>query len=171
MRSLLGGRSRRQAGACAHRLVVALLWLGSVLAILAIAALIAGNIFLHRAEPILKAKVIETLSTRFDSRVELAQFHAVFTGGFQVSGDGLKLFPNHLDGKEPMIAVDHFGFRIYDWRQLLHSPIVVNHVQVSGLSIHLPPKDQRANMPHVGGHGMAKSTFSSASSTSTRPIS
>ena len=139
-----------------HRLVVALLWVGSVLAILAIAALIAGNIFLHRAEPILKAKVIETLSTRFDSRVELARFHAVFTGGFQVSGDGLKLYPNHLDGNEPMIAVDHFGFRIYDWRQLLHSPIVVNHVQVSGLSIHLPPKGQRANMPHVGGHGNGK---------------
>ena len=55
-----------------------------------------------------------------------------------------------------MIAVDHFGFRIFDWRQLLHTPIVVNHVQVSGLSIHLPPKDQRANMPHVGGHGSGK---------------
>jgi hypothetical protein len=132
-----------------HRLVVALLWVGSVLAILAIAALIAGNIFLRRAAPMLKAKVVETLSTRFDSRVELDQFHAVFTGGFEVRGDGLKLYPNHLDGNEPMIAVDHFGFRIFDWHQLLHTPIIVNHVQVTGLSIHIPPKDQRANMPHL----------------------
>ena len=132
-----------------HRLVVALLWVGSVLAILAIAALIAGNIFLRRAAPMLKAKVVETLSTRFDSRVELDQFHAVFTGGFEVRGDGLKLYPNHLDGNEPMIAVDHFGFRIFDWHQLLHTPIIVNHVQVTGLSIHLPPKEQRANMPHL----------------------
>src|SRR5581483_10842477 len=145
----------------------ALLWVGSILAILAVAALIAGNIFLHRAGPMLKAKVIETLSNRFDSRVELAKFSVIFTGGFQVSGDGLKLFPNHLDGHEPMIAVDHFGFRVFDWRQLLHSPIVVNHVQVSGLSIHLPPKDQRSNMPHVSGHGTAKSTSSSGSSMST----
>ena len=132
-----------------HRLVVALLCVGSVLAILAIAALIAGNIFLRRAAPMLKAKVVETLSTRFDSRVELDQFHAVFTGGFEVRGDGLKLYPNHLDGNEPMIAVDHFGFRIFDWHQLLHTPIIVNHVQVTGLSIHIPPKDQRANMPHL----------------------
>lgn len=132
-----------------HRLVVALLWVGSVLAILAIAALIAGNIFLRRAAPMLKAKVVETLSTRFDSRVELDQFHAIFTGGFEVRGDGLKLYPNHLDGNEPMIAVDHFGFRIFDWHQLLHTPIIVNHVQVTGLSIHIPPKDQRANMPHL----------------------
>ncbi len=139
-----------------HPLVIAFLWIASVLAILAVAALIAGNIFLHRAGPMLKAKVIETLSTRFDSRVELAQFHVLFTGGFQVSGDGLKLYPNHLDASEPMIAVDHFGFRIFDWHQLLHAPIVVNHVQVTGLSIHLPPKDQRSNMPHLGGQSNGK---------------
>jgi hypothetical protein len=129
--------------------VVALLWIGSVLLILAIAALIAGNIYLHRAGPLLKAKVIETLSTRFDSRVELDQFHASFIDGFQISGSGLKLYPNHLDGNEPMIAVDRFSFHIFDWHQLLHSPIVVNHVQVTGLNIHLPPKDQRANMPKM----------------------
>ncbi len=139
-----------------HRLIVALLWVGSVLAILAIAALIAGNIFLHRAGPMLKAKVIETLSNRFDSRVELAKFHASFTDGFHVTGEGLKLYPNHLAMDEPMIAVNKFGFRVFDWHQLLHTPIVVNHVQVNGLTIHLPPKDQRSNMPHVGGQGNGK---------------
>jgi hypothetical protein len=122
------------------------LWVGSILVILVVAALIAGNIYLHRAGPLLKAKVIETLSTRFDSRVELDQFSASFAEGFQVSGGGLKLYPNHLAASEPMIAVDHFSFRIFDWHQLLHSPIVVNHVQVTGLNIHLPPKDQRAQM-------------------------
>jgi hypothetical protein len=131
--------------------VVALLWVGSIVVILVIAALIAGNIYLHRAGPLLKAKVIETLSTRFDSRVELDQFHASFADGFQISGSGLKLYPNHIDSNEPMIAVDRFSFHIFDWHQLLHSPIVVNHVQVTGLNIHLPPKDQRANMPKMNG--------------------
>ncbi|HUB18091.1 MAG TPA: hypothetical protein VL990_05610 [Acidobacteriaceae bacterium] len=132
-----------------RRLVVALLWLGSVFAILLVAALVAGNIFLHRAGPLLKADVIETLSNRFDSRVELDRFHASFIDGFQVSGSGLRLFPNHLAMNEPMIAVDRFSFRIFDWRQILHIPIVVNHVQVSGLSIHLPPKGQRSNLPRL----------------------
>jgi hypothetical protein len=133
-----------------HRpFVVALLWTTSILLILAIAAVTAGNIYLHRAGPLLKAKVVETLSTRFDSRVELDQFHATFLRGFQVSGSGLKLFPNHLAIDGPMIAVDHFSFRVLDWRQLLHTPLVVDRVQVSGLSIHLPHKDQRANMPHL----------------------
>ncbi|HEY1501109.1 MAG TPA: hypothetical protein VGF88_16155 [Acidobacteriaceae bacterium] len=132
-----------------HPLVLALLWTTSILLILAIAAIIAGNIYLHRAGPLLKAKVVESLSTRFDSRVELAQFHASFIDGFQVSGSGLKLYPNHLDSNEPMIAVDRFSFRIFDWHQLLHTPIVVNRVQVTGLDIRLPPKDQRADMPHL----------------------
>lgn len=136
-----------------HRpFVVALLWTASILLILAIAAVTAGNIYLHRAGPLLKAKVVETLSTRFDSRVELDQFHAAFLRGFQVSGSGLKLFPNHLEIDGPMIAVDHFSFRVLDWRQLLHTPLVVDRVQVSGLSIHLPPKNQRANMPHLDQH-------------------
>jgi hypothetical protein len=132
-----------------HVLVVVLLWTASVLAILVIAALIAGNILLHRAGPKLKAEVVETLSTRFDSRVQLDQFHASFIDGFQVSGSGLKLYPNHLDMTEPMIAVDHFSFHVFDWHQLLHTPLVVNRVQVTGLNIHLPPKSERANMPHM----------------------
>ena len=133
-----------------HRtLMLFLVWTGAILLVFFIAAFIAGNIFLHRAGPILKAKVVETLSTRFDSRVELDQFQASFADGFQVSGSGLKLYPNHLDTNEPMIAVDRFSFRVFDWHQLLHTPIVVNHVQVTGLSIHIPPKDQRANMPHM----------------------
>jgi len=135
-----------------HPLVVALLWVFSILAILAVAAFIAANVFLHRAGPMLKAKVVETLSTRFDSRVELDQFHARFFRGFEVSGSGLKLYPNHLDTSEPMIAVDRFSFRVLDWRQLLHTPLYVDRVQVSGLSIHLPPKSERANMPHLGGN-------------------
>ena len=66
-----------------HPLIIALAWTCSIRAILAIAALIAGNIHLHRASPRLKAKVVETLSTRFDSRVELDQFHATFNDGFR----------------------------------------------------------------------------------------
>jgi hypothetical protein len=133
-----------------HRtLLIALLWIVSILLILIIAAVIAANIFLHRAGPALKAKVVETLSTRFDSRVELDQFHATFLRGFQVSGSGLKLYPNHLDMTDPLIQVDRFSFRVYDWHQLLHTPLVIDRVQVSGLNIHLPPKSQRASMPQM----------------------
>jgi AsmA-like C-terminal region len=133
-----------------HRILI---WVSSILVVLIIAALIAGNILLHHASPVLKAKVIQTLSTRFDSRVQLDKFQVSLIKGFQVSGSGLKLYPNHLASDGPMIAVDRFSFRVLGWRQLLRTPLLVHHVQVSGLSIHIPPKNQRANMPHLQNQG------------------
>ncbi len=132
-----------------HTLRTVLLVTGSLLAILFIAILIAGDIVLHHAGPILKSEVVETLSTRFDSRVELAQFQVSAVRGFEVSGAGLKLYPNHLPMTEPLIQVDRFSFHAMNWRQLLKTPLYINRVQVSGLEIHLPPKNERANMPHL----------------------
>lgn len=130
------------------------LWLCGIAAVLLMGALIAGDIVLHRAEPILKDKVIATLSTRFDSRVDLGGFHVSMVRGFEVWGSGLKLYPNHLDMTEPLLEVNRFSFHAYGWRQLFETPMYINHVQVSGLSIHMPPKSQRPNLPHFSGGGL-----------------
>jgi hypothetical protein len=136
-----------------HRLHRILIWVGSIVTVLVIAALIAGEILIHHANPILKAKVIQTLSTRFDSRVQLDKFQVSLIKGFQVSGSGLRLYPNHLAIDGPMIAVDRFSFRVLGWRQLLQTPLLIHHVQVTGLSIQIPPKNQRSNMPHLQNQG------------------
>lgn len=123
------------------------LWTSSIVGLLLLGTAIVGDILLHRAGPMLKAKVIETLSTRFDSRVELDGFHASVLRGFEVWGSGLKLYPNHLPVDQPLIQVDRFSFRAFGWRQLFAPTIFINKVQVTGLIIHLPPKSQRAGMP------------------------
>ncbi len=128
-------------------------WTGSVAGILLIAALITGDVLLHRAGPLLKEKVVDTLSTRFDSRVELQTFHVSVVRGFEVYGTGLKLYPNHLQMDAPLFAIDRFSFHVLNWKQLFKEPMYINRVAVSGLSIHMPPKDQRANMPHLGEAG------------------
>jgi hypothetical protein len=130
---------------------VILISIFSIAGCLVITGLIVGDIFLHHAGPILKARVVDTLSTRFDSRVELDKFQVSLIKGLQVSGSGLRLFPNHLAINGPLIAIDHFSFRVPGWRQLLSTTLVVHHVEISGLSIHIPPKSQRANMPHLHG--------------------
>jgi hypothetical protein len=127
------------------------LWLCSIAAVLVIGFLVAGDILLHRAGPILKEKVVETLSTRFDSRVELDGFHVSLVKGFEVYGTGLKLYPNHLAMTEPLLQVERFSFHAYGWRQLFATPMVINRVQVSGLSIHMPPKSQRPGLPRLSG--------------------
>lgn len=142
------------------RLKRILLWIGGIFFILVIAGFIAVQVALRRAEPTLRARVIDTLSTRFDSRVELEHFHVYFLDGFQVSGSGLKLYPNHLPMDQPLFAIDDFSFRT-TWHGLLHSPMYVDRVNLKGMRIHMPPKSERQNMPKLnqgGGKGKIKIT-------------
>ena len=139
-----------------HRtLRIVLVAFGS-LAIVAVAAgVIAGEILLHRSGPLMKQKVIDTLSARFDSRVELDSFSVSLVKGFEVSGGGLRLYPNHLQMNAPLFAVDRFSFHAFGWRQLFRTPMIINRVQVSGLSIHLPPKQKRVDLPSFTQTGSA----------------
>ena len=78
--------------------------------LLFVAGLVAAIGFRHRVEPILRAKVIESLSTRFNSRVELGEFHVDILNGLAVQGSGVKLFPRNIDSDQPLFV---------DWQILL----------------------------------------------------
>lgn len=136
-----------------HRLRNTLLWIAGIVLLLVLAALTAAAIYFHRAEPILRARVIDTLSTRFDSRVELQHFGVSVVRGFEVRGAGLKLYPNHLDMTQPLFSIDRFSFRVDDWRALLHAPMHIGQVHISGLGINLPPKEQRKDIPKLNQPG------------------
>lgn len=119
-------------------------WTAIVLLVLAAAAI---PIAIHYAEPILRARVIETLSAHFHSRVELASFHVSVREGLQASGEGLKIFgdfdPNiHEPGIQPIIAVQEFRFRA-GFLNLLHTPMRIHRVYVKGLELNIPPSEQR----------------------------
>jgi len=140
------------------RLKRILLWTAAVFLLFVVLAVIAVEVLLHRAGPILRARVIDTLSTRFDSRVELQHFNVYFLNGFEVSGTGLQLYPNQIEMDKPLFAVDEFSFRT-TWHDLLHSPMHVDKVSLTGMRINLPPKDQRQNIPSP--HGKSGSGGSS----------
>ena len=113
------------------------------------------TILLHRLEPIMRARVIDTLSTRFQSRVELAEFHASIYRGFEISGKGLRLYPENLEQAEPLFALNGFSFHT-GWVNLLRTPMHVHQVRLNGLKINMPPKQQRKEVPHPSGkkHGI-----------------
>jgi hypothetical protein len=109
-----------------------------------------GAILVSRAEPILRERIIETLSARFHTKVELDRFHVSLVRGLQVSGEGLRLFgatdPNiHEPGIQPIISVAEFRFRT-GVMGLLRSPMHVDTVYVKGLALNLPPREQRNQM-------------------------
>lgn len=119
----------------------------AVSALLAVIVLvIVADVMLHRAEPILKGRVVETLSTQFKSRVELDTLHVSVLRGLEVTGDGLRIFPPYdvvaAGATKPLISLAHFSF---------HAPLVglflkptrVGTVYVKGMAIDIPPRQIR----------------------------
>jgi hypothetical protein len=110
--------------------------------------LVVGEIMLRRAAPILKGRVIETLSTRFDSHVELDDLQVSLLKGLAVSGNGLRIFaPDDVvaaGAKAPIIAVQRFDFHA-GLVGLFLKPTHVRSVHVQGLAINIPPKSMRQN--------------------------
>lgn len=124
-----------------------------VCGVLVIAAIIAIQYAIHRADPILRARVIQSLSTRFDSQVELGDFHVTVAKGLGVEGRDLSLHSNLYPGLPPQISLKHFSFRV-GILDLFRSPMHVGQVKLDGLSVKIPPKDKRSAMPSAKkGHG------------------
>ncbi len=122
-------------------------WIGALAVVSAIVIFTVVAIAVSRAEPILRASVIETLSTRFKSKVELDAFHVSLLRGLQVSGAGLRIFGetdpnNHEPGFQPIISVGEFRFHL-GIRQFLGTPKHVDTVFVKGLQLNLPPTEHR----------------------------
>lgn len=123
--------------------------LGIAVALLALAA-IAIRIAIVRAQPILRTRVIETLSTRFKSRVELAELHVWVADGLHVDGKGLKIFgptdPNPWEaGVQPLFEIGEFRFQTA-LSNLFREPMHVDTVFVDGLTMNIPPKNDRREM-------------------------
>jgi hypothetical protein len=118
-------------------------------------------ILLERAQPILRVKIIDTLSARFHSRVDLADLHVWISNGVHVQGKGLKIFgvtdPNpYAPGVQPLIEIGAFHFDLQA-RSLFRDPAHVGTVYVDGLSMNIPPKGERqqiGNLHH--GHGKVR---------------
>lgn len=98
----------------------------------------------HHAGPLLRSSVVETLTARFQTRVELANLEVSVSRGLSVSGKNLLIYghhdPNiHAPGVQPLISIDEFRFSI-GILSLLRSPIHVGTVFIKGMQLNIPPK-------------------------------
>jgi len=110
---------------------------------------------LHRAEPILRGRIVETLSTHFDSRVEMEALHVSVLKGLEVSGDGLRIYPPddvvNAGAKDPLITLNHFAFHA-NLMGLFLKPMHVGTVKVKGMTISIPPREMRQQAPQGKRH-------------------
>ncbi len=124
-----------------------------ILVLLLAAAAICVRVVIVRAEPILRNRVIETLSTRFKSGVDLAELHVWISNGIQVSGKGLKIFgatdPNPWEpGAQPLLEIGEFRFQTA-LRNLFREPMHLDTIYVKGLTMNIPPKRDRQEMNNL----------------------
>jgi len=132
-------------------------WIVASLLIAVVVLGVIGEVMVHRAAPILKGRVIETLSTRFNSRVELDGLDVSVMKGLEVSGNGLRIFPEDevvaAGATEPLIALGRFSFHA-NLAGLFLKPMHVGTVHVTGMAIQIPPREMRAQAPkgqrHIG---------------------
>jgi hypothetical protein len=124
--------------------------LGICLIVLAVAA----EYVARHAGPLLRSSVVATLSSRFNSPVQLDAFDISVAKGLQVHGRGLRIFylagPTQPDLAQkqglpasPMLSVNDFTFRT-TFHDLLHLRANIARVDVDGMELHVPP--------HSGGH-------------------
>jgi len=95
----------------------------------------------------LRARVIETLSARFKSRVELADLNVWVADGLHVEGKGLRIFgttdPNPWQpGMQPLIEIGGFRFQT-SLRRLFRDPMHVDIIYVNGLVVNVPSTNRR----------------------------
>ena len=103
--------------------------------------------------PILRVRVIDTLSNRFKGRVDLAGLKVSAFNGLAVHGSGLTIYgmsdPNPSSpGLQPLIKVEEFRFQT-SFRALFRSPMHVHTVFVKGLTVNIPPKEDIQDLSDI----------------------
>jgi AsmA-like C-terminal region len=123
--------------------------MGAMFVVLVVAGAIAVRWGLRQMEPLLRRKVVETLSARFHSPVELDRLSVSMRNGVIVTGGGLRILylagptkPDARPNAPPMLVVDSFEFGT-GWRELLRPTTRVVSVKVHGLQVNIPPKGER----------------------------
>ena len=100
----------------------------------------------HRAEPLLRARILEGLENHFHARVELDSFHLTLRGGLWAEGKGLRIWPpveiesvnvwgvSAPASEVPLIRLAEFRFHA-PLRYEPGQPIRLSAVQLKGLEI------------------------------------
>jgi len=104
--------------------------------------LIIAEVVIHRAGPILKGRIEETLRAQFHGRVEIRNMDISVLRGLEVTGDHLQIYAPGVG--RPVIAIDQFSFHS-GLTGLFVKPMHVAKVRVTGLVVNIPPPEMRQN--------------------------
>jgi len=110
------------------------------LVVIAIVGVIVTGV--HLSNPYLHKKVVEMLSEKFHSDVELKEFHVYLFPGARIEGTGLVLRHEGRTDVPPLISIAEFSAEA-GITGLLGKPWKIRQVKLKGLAIQIPPKGDR----------------------------
>src|ERR1700745_3018697 len=86
----------------------------------------------------------QLLSARFQSKVDLEDFHVHVFPRMQVSGEGLSIHYRNRPETTPMIRIEKFSFELGFWG-IFRAPHRIHRVHIQRMVITVPPRDMQAN--------------------------
>jgi len=68
-------------------------WVGSATLVVLATSTGAVMVMAHRAEPMVRARIVQALEDHFHAHVELDSFHLTLRDGLRAEGKGLRIWP------------------------------------------------------------------------------
>jgi len=105
-----------------------------------------GTAYLRKRDAELRTRdwIVQLLSARFQSKVDLEDFHVNVLPRMQVSGEGLSIHYRNRPETTPMIRIEKFSFELGFWG-IFRVPHRIHHVHIQRMVITVPPRDMQAN--------------------------
>ena len=119
------------------------LWCALVLVVIGGVAI---AVFTTHLTPIVRQQALDMLRSRFDSEAEIRDLHVSLSQGISVYGGGLTLHYHRRTDIPPLIEIREFSGNM-SFTSLLHEPWHIRNIHLSGMTIHIPPKETRAQTP------------------------
>ena len=119
------------------------LWCALVLFVI---GTVAVGVFATHLTPIVRQQALDMLRSRFDSEAEIRDLRVSLLQGISVKGSGLTLHYHGRTDIPPLIEIREFSANM-GWTSLVHKPWHIRSIQLTGMNIHIPPKQERAEAP------------------------
>lgn len=128
------------------------LWCAFVLTVIGGVAVYA---FTTHLTPIVRQQALDMLRSRFDSEAEIGDLQVSLLQGISVKGSGLTLHYHGRTDIPPLIEIRKFSGNM-GWTSLLRRPWHIRSIELVGMTIHIPPKQQREESPPSNWHGKVR---------------
>ena len=83
--------------------------------------------------------IVQELEARFQSNVDLEDFHVQVLPRMRVSGEGLSIHYRHRPETTPMIRIEKFSFQLGFW-SIFRAPHRIKRIHVQRMVITVPPR-------------------------------